>query len=741
MLKTSGFPDGPQIEHLLDVDPDERRRRHGRGTAEALDSVIAGHGTTIRFTYQIGQMAVQPGGRLRVAWLWPLDWAPLQADDPSADGYVRIQCSRADVVFDTEYVFRNDLIPWNHHLQVTLRQGQLQPGDRVELVCGCRDGGGGGWRAPAFTVPDVGFLLLLDPDGGDTWWQLAPEPQFAIDPCEPAALVALAPSQAIPGEEVTLTLRVEDEWGNARLVDGDAPRCLTADVDADPAQATPGQPAYACVVRFRTTGTQRLTFEIPGTRLQATTNPVRVTETPTQTPIFWGDLHAGQGEIGCGVGSIPHHFDYARYVSGLQFCSHQANDHHVTRDMWEQTRRESAEAHEEGRFVAYLGCEWSGFTPDGGDRNVFYRYDETQLRRSGRFFTEDVADPEPDRTTAAEFLALMRDKEVYVNMHAGGRPTNLDVHEPAIEPLAEIHSTHGTSEWFVEDALRRGYRIGITAGTDGVAGRPGSDHPSNRQIRNVRSGVTAMIARSLTHDALWDAIGSRSCYATSGPRMLLHVDVDGQPMGSQFDTDGEPLICLLVDGTAAIEQVDLMCGVETLASWTIAPPEPARRLRLLWGGTQSKGTSVDQRAPWDATFTVRHGRLRDVETIAFITPDDQAEQVDASTLRLRSVTAGNDMGVLLDLECGADTVCRFESAHRTFEFSPAQVQHTPMTVDAGGWDRRIVVGPAPDVDAPTRVELSTRDTRAVSGECAYWVRVTQVDRHRAWSTPVYVTRR
>ena len=161
----------------------------------------------------------------------------------------------------------------------------------------------------------------------------------------------------------------------------------------------------------------------------------------------------------------------------------------MTQDMWQALREQSAAAHDEGAFVAYLGCEWSAMTPPGGDRNVVYFDDEPRLCRSGRFFTEDVDDPEPDLTTAPEFLEAMKDEKVLINIHAGGRPTNLEFHEPRIEMLAEIHSTHGTSEWFFLDALRRGYRVGVTAGTDGVCGRPGADHPGSRQIRNVRNGI------------------------------------------------------------------------------------------------------------------------------------------------------------------------------------------------------------------------------------------------------------
>ena len=72
-------------------------------------------------------------------------------------------------------------------------------------------------------------------------------------------------------------------------------------------------------------------------------------------------------------------------------------------------------------FAAFLGCEWSPPTEDGGDRNVIYRHDEPRLRRSGRFFTETEPDPEPDLPTAPEFLAAMRTEPVLINMHVGGR--------------------------------------------------------------------------------------------------------------------------------------------------------------------------------------------------------------------------------------------------------------------------------------------------------------------------------
>jgi hypothetical protein len=54
-------------------------------------------------------------------------------------------------------------------------------------------------------------------------------------------------------------------------------------------------------------------------------------------------------------------------------------------------------------------------------------------------------------------------------------------------------------------------------------------------------------------------------------------------------------------------------------------------------------------------------------------------------------------------------------------------------------DRRIEIGPAPQENSAQSVTLSITDTSPLSGEHPYWVRVTQTDRHRAWSSPIYVT--
>ena len=734
MLVSSGFPQRPQIHHFPGIDLSERRRLHGSGRIMRSAAVPAGDNIDLTLRFELGATAIPAGGHLRVAWLWPFDWAMLQTSDPDAPGYVHACCSRREVGLRVTFAFRGELIPWNHHIDVEVLSGLLAEGDAVELICRK-------WRAPTFIVPAAELLFLINPDGGDRWVQLLPVRGIPIVAGTPARLFALAPADGLVDEDIALTLRVEDVWGNPLLIEGFVPEVIPADgVRVISVERAGNMPAHRARVRIANPGIHRIEVAIPHFQLWAESNPVRIAAEPPPLRIFWGDLHAGQGQIGCGVGSVRHHFDYARHVAGLQVCSHQANDHHVSLDLWEQTRRESAAANEEGSFIAFLGCEWSAYTPDGGDRNVVYRRDEPRLRRSGRFFTEDVPDPEPDLETATEFLAVMRDEEVFINMHVGGRPTNLDFHEPRIESLAEVPSTHGTSDWFVFDALRRGYRVGITAGTDGVVGRPGCDHPGSRLIRNARSGVTAFLASELTEDALWEAIATRRCYATDGPRILLDVRADGHPMGSEYATTDAPLVSIEAEGTAAIEQVDLLCGPDLLWTWrpTMASAEGA--LRILWGGTERHGSAPDQRVCWQGRFVVENGRIAHVEPVALVTPYDRLERVDDQTVCFDTVTAGNRMGMCLAIEADAATLCRFESGPATFAFGLSQVREQPMRVDAGGTSRHVIVGPAPNPNLPRRVELSFRDTRTVKGLCPYWVQLTQCDQHRAWSSPIYVQR-
>src|SRR2546425_13238397 len=81
---------------------------------------------------------------------------------------------------------------------------------------------------------------------------------------------------------------------------------------------------------------------------------------------WWGDIH-GQTRATVGTGTIEEYFAFGRDVALLDMMCHQANDFQVTEAEWQRLRKEIDRFHAEGRCVIFVGYEWSGMTPGGGD--------------------------------------------------------------------------------------------------------------------------------------------------------------------------------------------------------------------------------------------------------------------------------------------------------------------------------------------------------------------------------------
>lgn len=753
MLKTSGKPGLAQVWHLPEMVTSDRNRIYGLASVKMADVLTAGEMTSITFQFEIGETKLPTGGRLRIGWRWPIDWSDLQCHDPEAEGSMRTsvimrssdQCPQPEI--KPVYHQMSDMDPWMHCIDLILQTGQLMRGDRVHLVCGDHANGSPGWRAPTLRINGAHFLMLINPDNSDRWFRLTDPPAFTIKAGPPHTLVASTSADGLVGSSFELLLRAEDRWGNASPIGETAPDLTlipdsesTTSASMAAAQTTTVQdsPVGQHILSIDQPGIYRIAASVPELSLETQSNPIHVFAERPQHRLFWGDLHSGQTEIGCGAGTLADHYRFARDVAGLQFVTHQANDHYVTLPLWRHTREQTTKFNEPEKFVVFLGCEWSPPTVDGGDRNVIYRFDEPRLRRSGRFYTETDPDPEPDIPTASDFHAAFAGEQIMVNMHVGGRPTNLNYHAPHLEPLAEIHSTHGTSEWFVEDALNRGYKVGITAGADGVTGRPGADHPGWRLNRNVRSGLTAVYATELSKEALWEAFQARRCYGTTGERIRLWTEVDGHPMGSSYATSGQPQVQIRAEGTAAIERVELLRGTQVICRWQIAAYE-SDLLRALWCGTRETGTARAQRLVWNGSLTATSGHFSAVDAVGFHSADDAIRLQGDSKIAWRSATAGNAAGFTFRWDGDTTARCSFHSDPCSFDFSRNQIQIDPLTVDAGFVKSSVQIGPAPKKDGMRRVDLTYIDTQPLPGETPYWVRIVQVDQARAWSSPVYVT--
>ena len=79
------------------------------------------------------------------------------------------------------------------------------------------------------------------------------------------------------------------------------------------------------------------------------------------------------------------------------FSGHQGNDFQITAQVWGEIKAAANDANEPGRFVAFVGYEWSGTTAGGGDRNVYFLGSQGDLLRSSHAQISDLSDLATDR--------------------------------------------------------------------------------------------------------------------------------------------------------------------------------------------------------------------------------------------------------------------------------------------------------------------------------------------------------
>jgi hypothetical protein len=100
------------------------------------------------------------------------------------------------------------------------------------------------------------------------------------------------------------------------------------------------------------------------------------------------------------------------------------------------------------------------------------------------------------------------------------------------------------TERIVRRFLNAGGRTGFVKGTDTHEGKP--------------AARTAVVARSLTREAIFEALRHRRNYAASHARIVLDFRIDGHKMGEEVETDGPPCITVRVRGTDRLQEVALI---------------------------------------------------------------------------------------------------------------------------------------------------------------------------------------
>ena len=497
----------------------------------------AGGLARIRTTYEAGPLGISIGGALyfQVSSYW--GWDPPQNLVSDAPGYTEVECAVDGVELDIEW--------WETEILAIRIGGRgLEAGEKIRLVYGA---GRALARVDSFAERRARLWFAVDGDGDGARKLIANSPTVDIAAGDPARLIVMLPSSARPGDEIQVSLSVLDREGSTGVAfDGS----VSLRVDRDGLEV-PQHVEFRLdhlgrrrlPIRVNKPGVYRISAIVyaPEYRLAAltTSNPLVVREGIPR--LRWTDLH-GHSQISDGTGTPADYFLYARDVAGLDVVSLTDHDHwgenflDANPEMWEEIRTNVGRFNDPGHFVTLLGYEWTSWIH--GHRHVIYFENKGQVL--------SMADPRY-QTPAQLWSALKGQPALTFAHHSAGEPVSTNWAyrpDPAIEPVTEIVSVHGSSEAedspgriydplpgnFVRDVLDAGMQFGFIGSSDSHDG-----HPGQAQLASSGgSGLAAIFSEELSRSAIREALLARRVYATNGARIWLEVELDGHPMGSSL---------------------------------------------------------------------------------------------------------------------------------------------------------------------------------------------------------------
>ena len=444
---------------------------------------------------------------------------------------------------------------------------------------------------------------------------------------------------------------------------------------------------------------------------------------------------------------------------------------------WDQVERATAAYNQPGRFVTFPGYEWQG---DGtcGDHNVIHLTEGHPIARV--------------MTVGQLYGGLRAIDAIAIPHHTGYQPgfrsPDWSRCDERLSPFVEVYSVHGCSEtdeeWIglrrnshmgpgtaggtYQDALDRGLHVGAVCSTDNWSDMPGCHG----------QGLMAVWAEELTRESLWRAFLARRVYGVTGDRIRLEFTVNGMPMGSVGPAADRQTINARVVASDALDRIELLRDGRVIAThchqgtWCL-PPRGRRgrfKVRLEWGwGPRPNELDLPERR-WQGRLSIAEGRLTGCEP-CWITPGQvmpalkggHADLVGCSATR--SADGPRQNATVFEFEAMPEADLRLElngqvlqsSVHelargsrmmwyrdecvtmleRHFGLEPHSHERTDPYYAMAYRAKLHRIIP----EAGYTAEFVYRDDEPVDHETHYRLRVEQRNGQRAWSSPIWVSRR
>lgn len=717
---------------------------------------------TFTLTYTVGRYGIDDTGGIRVVFRFVGDWGALQTSNPQGHGYVTAQVGgsgsgRIALTFDKTGHQR----PFFPMLNARLHGGFLREGDTITIIFGDTSKGSPGMKLQTFCESAFEFKVLADVCAVGHYIPLPETPAISIVAGQPVIWRAVLPTLRRPGEAFQLGLKCEDRWGNASNQVQATLRfesSLTVSGLPEKFEFETGERAYS-VENLMVEQEGELTIRVyEGSTCVATAGPLLIQD--GEHGGYWADMHGQSGES-IGINTAREYFDFARNVAFLDATSHQANDFQVNNAFWQYLNELTALHQQDNRFVTLPGYEWSGNTAVGGDRNVYFRHEGRQIRRSSHALLTDRSDIDTDAPDANLLFEALQDEEAVAYAHVGGRYADVGfAHDGRVEKSMEIHSAWGTFEWLLTDGFKLGHRCGVVCNSDGHKGRPGASYPGAATF-GAYGGLTCFLTDKLNRDSLFDCLKRRHHYGTTGNRLHLAVHARFDNKATLFEEDpnlypntqSRPVsevmmgdivqtkdttakLSIEVHANAPIERLEVRNGeqcVTTLRPYTAK--HLGSRIRVIWSGAEYRGRG--RQSTWTGRARFTGSTINRISKVNAWNHERRLEQTSRDTVEWDAMTTGNFGGFDVWLTENDDAVLELTSNHGTMTHRLADIGLEDHTLDAGGLARQLRVFRLPEQLESAQISEEVEMPLHANGDNPLWVCVTTEDGFQAWSSPIF----
>ncbi len=460
----------------------------------------------------------------------------------------------------------------------------LEVGRSITIVLGAKDEDGekkNGLKAQTTSQRRRPFLLYIDTTGKGHYGEAE---IFTIDirGGELSNIRILTPSFVAKNKRFDAIVRFEDDYGN---LTNNAPDETLIELSHEHLRENLNWKLFVPEtgfislpnLYFNEAGVYTIQLKNAKTKQIFRSSPIRCFSETTKN-LFWGLLH-GESERFDSTENIENCLRHFRDDKAFNFygVSPYESQEETSNEIWKTIIQNISDFDEDDRFTTFLGFQWEGDNKIEGLRLMLFSKENKPILRK----------KELKNSTLKKIYKSLSPKEMIsipCFTMAKGTEYNFENYDPEFERVVEIYNAWGSSEMTkkegnflpisstngvqesaegsIQKALMNNCRFGFVAG--GLDDRGSYSDLFDSDQMQYTPGITAIISPTYSRDALFEAIYQRSCYATTGERILVGLYLAGISMGKEISTADKPGLAInrhlsgYIAGTTKLKKVEIV---------------------------------------------------------------------------------------------------------------------------------------------------------------------------------------